>query len=182
VSADTNTAHQFWESGKAGIYLTGPHLMARFDKRVGKDKFEVLPPPAGPKGNASLAEGSNVYLMAGSDNEAGQKKFAEFAASVEGQEIGMAGDTDGLIVRIPINSKVDMYRTRKDRRWEVLKRIYDESGVYAPTVKDWTPFRQWSADTLNALAADCSADPRERMEQLSERFDAELQKQGIRAG
>jgi multiple sugar transport system substrate-binding protein len=75
-----------------------------------------------------------------------------------------------------------MWHTRKDRRWEVLKRIYDESGVYVPNVKDWTPFRQMSGETLNGLAADCSHDPREQMRKLSERFDAELEKQGIRAG
>ena len=79
--------------------------------------------PAGPGGKASsLAEGENVYLMAGSENQAGQKKFAEFAVSAEGQKIGMAGDTDGTIVRLPVNNKVELAAVRKDTRWAGLRR------------------------------------------------------------
>ncbi|MGH2602705.1 MAG: ABC transporter substrate-binding protein, partial [Dehalococcoidia bacterium] len=96
VTMETVQAHPLFETGKAGIYLTGPYNMARFDASLGKDKYEVVPAPAGPGGagaDASLAEGENVYLMAGSKNQAGQRKFAEFAISAEGQAIGMAGDT-----------------------------------------------------------------------------------------
>ena len=181
VTANTNTSHQLWEAGKAGIYLTGPYVMGRFDKSLGKDKFEIIAPPPGPKGEGSLAEGENVYLMAGSKNEGGQEKFAEFAASVEGQEIGMDADRAGPIVRLPVNTKVEMSNTRKDPRWEVFQKVYDDAGVYSPTVKQWTPFRQMSADALNALAADCSADPKQTMDELSKKFDAELDKQGVRA-
>lgn len=180
VSSDTNTSHQLWEAGKAGIYLTGPYVMGRFDKSLGKDKFEVVAPPPGPKGEGSLAEGENVYLMAGSPNEAGQVKFADFTATVEGQEIGMDGDRAGPVVRLPVNSKVEMSNTRKDTRWQVFADTYDKAGVYSPVVKDWTPFRQTSADALNALAADCSQDPKQAMEKLSGTFDAELEKQGIK--
>ena len=96
--------------------------MARFDKNLGKDKYEVVSPcPPGPAASAvSLAEGENVYLMAGSANPAGQTKFAEFAVSAEGQTIGMAGDTDGNVVRLPVNSKVDMASVRKDTRWKLF--------------------------------------------------------------
>jgi multiple sugar transport system substrate-binding protein len=180
VTADTNTSHQLWEAGKAGIYLTGPYVMARFDKSPVGGKFEIVAPPPGPKGEGSLAEGENVYLMAGSANEAGQKKFAEFSASVEGQEIGMAGDTAGPIVRLPINSKVDMANTRKDTRWKVFQDVYDKAGRYSPTVKQWTPFRQMSAETLNALAANCSQDPKTAMQALDKKFNDELEKQGVR--
>jgi multiple sugar transport system substrate-binding protein len=181
VTANTNTSHQLWEAGKAGIYLTGPYVMGRFDKSLGKDKFEIIPPPPGPAGVASLAEGENVYLMAGSPNESGQEKFAEFTASVEGQEIGMDGDNAGPIVRLPINTKVEQSNTRKDTRWGVFQKLYDESATYSPTVANWTPFRQMSADTLNALVADCKADPKQKLEELSVKFDAELEKQGIKA-
>lgn len=181
VTSNTNTAHQLWEAGKAGIYLTGPYVMGRFDKSLGKEKFEVIAPPPGPGGEGSLAEGENVYLMAGSKNESGQLKFAEFTASVEGQEIGMDGDAAGPIVRLPINTKVEQSNTRKDTRWQVFQKLYDEHGTYSPVVKNWTPFRQMSADTLNALAADCSSDPKKALEELSGKFDAELEKQGIKA-
>lgn len=181
VTANTNTAHQFWEAGKAGIYLTGPWVMGRFDKSAIGGKFEVVPAPPGPKGDGVLAEGENVYLMAGSKNEGGQLKFAEFAASVEGQEIGMDGDRAGPIVRLPINTKVKLSNTRKDARWEIFQKAYDDYGVYSPTVKQWTPFRQMSADTLNALAANCSADPKKSLQELDKKFNDELEKQGVRA-
>jgi multiple sugar transport system substrate-binding protein len=181
VTANTNTAHQIWEAGKAGIYLTGPWLLGRFDKSPIGGRYEVVPAPPGPDGAGVLAEGENVYLMAGSKNESGQEKFAEFAASVEGQEIGMDGDRAGPIVRLPINTKVEQSNTRKDPRWDIFQKEYDEAGVYSPVVTNWTPFRQLSADALNALAANCSADPKQTMTELSEKFDAELEKQGVRA-
>jgi multiple sugar transport system substrate-binding protein len=128
-----------------------------------------------------LAEGENAYLMAGSANESGQEKFAAFAASVEGQEIGMDGDKAGPIVRLPVNTKVKLSNTRKDARWEIFQKVYDENGIYSPVVKNWTPFRQMSADTINALTADCSADPKKSLDDLAAKFDAELEKQGIKA-
>jgi multiple sugar transport system substrate-binding protein len=181
VTSNTNTAHQIWEAGKAGIYLTGPYVMARFDKSPIGGKFEVIAPPPGPGGEGVLAEGENVYLMAGSKNEGGQERFAEFTASIEGQEIGMDADRPGPVVRLPVNTKVDMANTRQDDRWAVFQKMYDDAGVYSPTVKNWTPFRQMSADTLNALAADCSADPQKSMEELDKKFNDELETQGVRA-
>jgi multiple sugar transport system substrate-binding protein len=182
VTAETTQAHPLFESGKGGIYLTGPYNMARFDKNLGKDKYEVVALPAGPGGRSqSLAEGENVYLMAGSANPAGQRKFAEFATSVEGQTIGMAGDTDGNVVRLPVNTKVAIGDVRTDTRWKVFADIYRSAGRYAPAVPDWTPFRQASADTFNAIVADCASDPRAALAKLHETFAAELAKQGIAA-
>lgn len=120
VTMETTQAHPVFESGQAGIYLTGPYMMARFDESLGEDKYEVVPLPAGPGGTAAaLAEGENVYLMAGSANQQGQDRFAEFAISAEGQTIGMAGDTAGNIVRLPVNSTVPLAQVRTDARWQV---------------------------------------------------------------
>jgi multiple sugar transport system substrate-binding protein len=181
VTAETTQAHPLFESGKGGIYFTGPYNMARFDKNLGKDKYEVVALPAGPGGkSASLAEGENVYLMAGSKNTGGQKKFAEFAVSVEGQTIGMAGDTEGNVVRLPVNSKVDMKSVRKDTRWSVFEDVYKSVGRYVPVVPDWTPFRQDSADTLNAIVANCASNPKAELEKLNQTFTDELTKQGAK--
>ena len=140
---ETTQAHPVFETGKAGIYFTGPYNMARFDKNLGADKYEIAPAPPGPSGkSASLAEGENIYLMAGSKNQAGQERFAEFAISVEGQTIGMAGDTDGNIVRLPVNADVKLSDVRKDTRWQAFEEIYQKVGRYTPAVPDWTPFRQ----------------------------------------
>jgi multiple sugar transport system substrate-binding protein len=181
VTLETVQAHPLFETGKGGIYFTGPYNMARFDKNLGKDKYEVVPLPAGPGGKAqSLAEGENVYLMAGSANEAGQLKFAEFAVSAKGQTIGMAGDSDGGIVRLPVNSTVQMTSVRKDTRWATFEEIFKTAGRYTPAVPDWTPFRQSAAETFNTIVANCASDTKGELDKLAQTFDAELTKQGIK--
>ncbi|WP_431880310.1 sugar ABC transporter substrate-binding protein [Micromonospora marina] len=182
VTMETTQAHPVFETGKAGIYFTGPYNMARFDNNLGKDKYEVVPAPPGPGGKAaSLAEGENVYLMAGSDNQAGQEKFAEFAVSVEGQTLGMAGDTAGNIVRLPVNAQVKLGDVRTDPRWQTFDEIYRTAGRYAPAVPDWTPFRQSAAETINGIVANCDSDTGRELEKLAETFAAELTKQGVKA-
>ncbi|WP_203828609.1 sugar ABC transporter substrate-binding protein [Actinoplanes palleronii] len=182
VTAETTQAHPLFETGKGGIYLTGPYNMARFDKNLGKDKYEVVALPPGPGGKSvSLAEGENVYLMAGSANPDGQTRFAEYATSVDGQTLGMAGDTDGNVVRLPVNSKVDTAAVRKDTRWQLFAGIYQDGARYVPVVPDWTPFRQSAADTLNGLVADCAADPKTALDKLAQTFTDELTKQGAKA-
>lgn len=180
-TAETAAAHPYFDSGTGGMYLTGPYNMARFDEAVGEGKVEVVPLPAGPGGEATaLAEGENTYLMAGSANEAGQLRFAEFAASPAGQRIGMNGDENGSIVRLPINTTVDMAAERKDERWQTFNDIYTDASRYVPTVPDWTPFLQSSAKTFNAVASDCEADPESELEALAKDFATELESQ--RAG
>ena len=179
VTLETTQAHPLFETGKGGIYLTGPYNMARFDKNLGKDKYEVVALPPGPGGKSvSLAEGENVYLMAGSANPDGQTKFAEYAMSVEGQTLGMAGDTDGNVVRLPVNAKVDMASVRKDTRWQLFADIYAKDGRYTPSVPDFTPFRQTSSETINAIVANCASDPKAELTKLADKFSAELKKQG----
>jgi multiple sugar transport system substrate-binding protein len=183
ITAQTTDAHPLFESGKGGIYLTGPYNMARFDKNLGKDKYEVVALPAGPQGTApaTLGEGENIYLMAGSANPAGQLKFAEFATSAEGQTIGMAGNTDGNVVRSPVNSKVNTDDVRHDPRWTLFGQLLQQDAHYAPAVPDWTPFRQDSADTLNAIASNCSLDVKTELDKLAGTFNDELSKQGAKA-
>ncbi|MEV4642378.1 sugar ABC transporter substrate-binding protein [Actinoplanes sp. NPDC049548] len=178
VTLETTQAHQAFESGKGGIYFTGPYNMGRFDKSLGKDKYEVVALPAGPGGKAvSLAEGENLYLMAGSANQDGQRRFAEYAVSADGQALGMAGDTDGTIVRLPVNAKVQLASVRKDTRWKTFEDIYRSSGRYTPAVPDWTPLRQASADSFNAVFADCASDTKAAMDKLARTLDDELTRQ-----
>ncbi|MBQ1073312.1 sugar ABC transporter substrate-binding protein [Micromonospora sp. C31] len=182
VTMETTQAHPVFETGKAGIYLTGPYNMARFDKNLGKDRYEVVPAPPGPSGKAaSLAEGENVYLMAGSDNQAGQQKFAEFAVSVEGQTIGMAGDTAGNFVRLPVNAEVKLADVRTDPRWQTFDEIYRTVGRYVPAVPEWTPFQQSAAEAINAIVANCGSDTKGELEKLAATFANELTKQGVKA-
>ncbi|WP_051367168.1 sugar ABC transporter substrate-binding protein [Hamadaea tsunoensis] len=178
VNNNTTVAHEVFEKGIAGIYLTGPYVLARFVASLGSDKIEAIPLPAGPSGGpGTLAEGEHVYLMAGSKNQDGQLKFAEFASSVEGQTIGMNGDKAGAIVRLPANKDVDMAKVRQDPRWQVFQQAYDSSSVYTPSVPNWAPFRQETADGLNAVMANCATDVRQAMAKLSDQLGAELTKQ-----
>jgi multiple sugar transport system substrate-binding protein len=180
ITMETTPAHQAFESGKVGIYFTGPYMMGRFDRNLGKDRYEVLALPAGPGGTSvSLAEGENVYLMAGSRNQAGQQTFAEFAISPAGQKIGMAGNTDGTIVRLPVNKTVDMQAERSDPRWDVFAKAYADGGRYFPHLPNWTAFRQSSAETVNGIVANCGADTKAELDKLATSFGAELTKQGV---
>jgi multiple sugar transport system substrate-binding protein len=182
VNLETVPAHPMFETGVGGVYFTGPYNMARFDKNLGKDKYEVVALPAGPGGKSmSLAEGENVYLMAGSKNQAGQEKFAEFAISAEGQTIGMAGDTDGNIVRLPVNAQVKLGDVRKDTRWQTFEDIYKQGGRYVPSVPEWTPFLQGAAASINAVVANCGANVKAELTKLAGTFADELRKQGVAA-
>ncbi|MDR8410502.1 sugar ABC transporter substrate-binding protein [Nonomuraea sp. 3-1Str] len=177
VSNDTTVSHEVFEKGQAGIYLVGPYVLARFVKNIGTDKVEVVPVPKGPSGGpGTLGEGENVYLMAGSDNEEGQRKFAEYASSADGQRIGMNKDADGVIVRLPVNTQIDMAAERQDPRWKVFQESY-ANAVYAPPVPNWAPIRQTSADAINTVWADCSADVKTAMEGLNTKLNQELQSQ-----
>ncbi|MFI7109103.1 extracellular solute-binding protein [Nonomuraea sp. NPDC050227] len=177
VSNDTTVTHEVFEKGQGGIYLVGPYVLARFVKSVGTDRIEVLPVPKGPSGGpGTLGEGENVYLMVGSDLADAQKKFAEFAISPEGQRIGMNKDANGAIVRLPVNKGVDLAAERQDPRWKVFQESY-EHAVYAPPVPNWAPIRQDSADVINTVWADCGADVKAKMAELTARLNQELQSQ-----
>ncbi len=180
ITMETTPAHQAFESGKVGIYFTGPYMLGRFDKSLGKDKYEVIALPAGPSGKSiSLAEGENVYLMAGSKNQSGQQKFAEYAASPEGQKLGMAGNTDGTIVRLPVNKNVDLKTERNDPRWDLYAKAYADGGQYFPHLPNFTPFRQTAADTINGIVANCGSDTKAELDKLATSFKDELTKQGV---
>ncbi|HCT79737.1 MAG TPA: sugar-binding protein [Micromonosporaceae bacterium] len=182
VTNNTTVSHEVFEKGQAGIYLVGPYVLARFVKSMGSDKIEALALPKGPSGGpGTLAEGENVYLMDGSKNQAGQLKFAEFAASVEGQKIGMNKDDPGAIVRLPVNKDVDMSTVRQDPRWKVFQDFYNAAGVYTPSVPNWAPFRQTSADGINAIMANCGSDVRQSLDKLADQLGAELKKQNVLA-
>jgi multiple sugar transport system substrate-binding protein len=182
VSIDTPRAHDTFEKGIGGMYLTGPYMLPRFVKSMGSDKIEIFPVPNGPSGGpGALAEGENVYLTRGSPNKAGQRKFAEFATSAQGQTIGMDGDDAGPIVRLPVNKTVDLSSVRKDPRWKTFQDLYNRAGIYTPAVPNWTPFRQMSADSLNAIMANCGSNVKQELDKLAGQMATELKRQGALA-
>ena len=112
-------------------------------------------------------------------NVAGQKKFAEFAVSPQGQKVGMAGNTDGTIVRLPVNKTVNLDAERNDPRWDLFADVYTNGGRYFPHMPDWTPFRQSSSESINAIVANCGSDPKTELDKLASKFTTELTKQGV---
>jgi multiple sugar transport system substrate-binding protein len=180
ATMDTPPTNETFEAGKTGMYVVGPYLLPRFDGTLGKDKYEVVPAPTGPKDATVLAEGGSVYLMAGSANEAGQNAFAGFAISAEGQKIGMEGDK-AFIVQLPVNKTVDITKVRNDPRWKVYADAYRDHGHYAPSIPNWTAVRQGTADTVNALIADCSLDTESELKKLDQKLTDILTQQGIGA-
>jgi multiple sugar transport system substrate-binding protein len=179
-SQDTTNTKETFQTGGAGSFLVAPYELPALVDSLGDD-LEVIPPPPGPAGLITLAEGNNVYLMAGSASESAQERFAEYVISPEGQKIGMAGHEDGNIVRLPVNSTVDMDGMRDPEEWETFQELYDNNGRYVPAVPNWTPFLTASANTLNALISDCSLDVRTEMEELDQVFTAELADQEVLA-
>jgi multiple sugar transport system substrate-binding protein len=184
VTLNTTQAHEVFEKGKGGLYLTGPYMLARFEKNMGAEKIEVFKVPLGPSANSPgvLGEGENVYMMAGSKNVAGQQKFAEFAISAEGQRIGMNKDAEGAIVRLPVNKNVKLSEERKDPRWLPFQEAYENGAHYTPNVPNWAPFRQMTADTFNAVAANCASDVDKALSDLATKMSNELKNQGAFAG
>lgn len=180
VTMDTPPTNETFESGRTGMFAVGPYLLPRFDEVLGKDKYEVVPMPKGPKDATVLAEGGSVYLMAGSANRAGQDAFADFAVSAEGQRTGMRGDT-GFTVQLPVNKTVDISKVRPDPRWQTYDEVYRASGRYAPSIPNWTAVRQSTAETINALMADCDLNTGKELRDLDKQLAGILQEQGIAA-
>lgn len=176
VTADS---HPYFLSGECGIYHTGPYMISTFDEEVGADKFEVGKPVEGPGGVATLAEGENAYVIAGTDKLDAALAFASWLASPEGQTAGIqAPEGASPVVRLSINRNVDTAAVLGDDRWGTVAETFAESGRYVPAVPNWQPFRQLVADAVNEAIADPSSDVRAILEAANELVAEELGKQG----
>ncbi|PRY30311.1 ABC transporter substrate-binding protein [Umezawaea tangerina] len=178
LTTGTNDAHAFFETGKTGIYVTGPYMFGRFDKNLGKDKYEVIAAPKGPAGDTVLGEGENIYLMAGSPRADAQKQLAEYLISAEAQRAGMKGDPTP-VVRLPVNSKVDVDAVYDDPRWTTTAKVYADSARPFPSVPNFQPFRQQFSETLNSLFATCGGDVEGDLGKLAGNLEEELRAQGM---
>jgi len=176
VNTVTVDAHKFFESGQTGMYLTGPYNFERFDKNLGKDKYEVVDPPAGPKSDTVLAEGTTVYFMAGSKKADQAKQLAEFFLTPDVQKTGMTQPGGGSIVRLPVNKNVDIAAVMHDQRWTDNLRLYNEKGKYLPNVPGWGTLRQDSAETVNKVISSCGSDAKKELDTLNTKFGETLKK------
>jgi multiple sugar transport system substrate-binding protein len=177
VTAITGTATNF-QDGNAGMYLTGPYNIATFDTTLGKDKYEVLPAPAGPAGNDVLADGENIYFGAKTGKTKQEQALAAFLISPEGQQLAMTGKNQP-VVRIPVNSTLDAAKVRSDPRWSVVQKAYEDASQQFPNAPDFAPIKQDTADSLNAIFTYCGSDVRSQLGELNETLAGDLKDQDL---
>lgn len=182
INATTADANPSFRSGQTGMYSSGPYHIPLFDKEPGKGAIEVIPPPSGPAGRTSMAEGTTVFLMKSSKKKEAALKFIEFIISPEGQELGMAqGGNNMPVVRLPINKRVDTKKIFTDPRWAMYAEIYSTQGRYVPQVPNWTPIRQITAEGFNRVLADCNGNIAAELQSTNGKVNAELAKQNVLA-
>ncbi|AHG18535.1 sugar ABC transporter substrate-binding protein [Chania multitudinisentens RB-25] len=181
INATTADVIPSFRSSQTGMFFSGPYHIALFDKDPGKDTFEVVA-IQGPKRQATLAEGTTVFLMKSSQKKEAARKFIEFMISQEGQEIGMGKGSSSIpVVRLPVNKQVDTQAVYDDPRWATFAALYAEQGRYVPQVPNWTPIRQITADGFNRILADCNGDIAAELQATNLKVNAELEKQKVLA-
>ncbi|MGW7202042.1 ABC transporter substrate-binding protein [Streptomyces sp. NPDC054837] len=177
VTAVTGTATNF-QDGNAGMYLTGPYNIATFDTTLGKDKYEVVPAPAGPAGDDVLADGENIYFGAKTGKTKQEQALAAFLISPQGQRLAMTGKNQP-VVRIPVNSTLDAAKVRDDPRWSVVQKAYEDASRQFPNAPDFAPIKQDTADSLNAIFTYCGSDVRSQLRELNETLAGDLKDQDL---
>jgi multiple sugar transport system substrate-binding protein len=177
LTAITSTATNF-QDGNAGMYMTGPYNITTFDQTLGKDKYEVVPAPAGPAGGDVLADGENVYFGAKTGKTKQEQALAAFLISPEGQKIAMTGENQP-VVRIPVNSTLDAATVRDDARWSVVQKAYEDASQQFPNAPDFAPIKQDTADSLNAIFTYCGGDVRSQLGELNETLAGDLKDQDL---
>jgi multiple sugar transport system substrate-binding protein len=177
LTAITGTATNF-QDGNAGMYLTGPYNMTTFDGALGKDKYEVVPAPAGPAGSTVLAEGENIYFGAKTGKAKQEEALAAFLISPGGQRLAMTGKNQP-VVRIPVNSTLDAAKVRDDARWSVVQKAYETTARQFPNAPDFAPVKQDTADSLNALFTYCGSDVRSGLKELNDTLAGDLKDQDL---
>ncbi|NTE87942.1 ABC transporter substrate-binding protein [Agrobacterium rubi] len=180
INATTGDTLPTFRSGQTGIFISGPYHIPQLDAEPGKDVVEVDMMPAGPGGIASLAEGTSAFLLKSSKDHDAANKFFSFLISPKGQEIAMAqGSGRTPIVRLPVNSKVDVNAIRQDPRWMVFKETFDKSSHYMPPIPNWTAVRTLTGEGFNSILAKCDADVPTELEALNKQVAKELSGQDV---
>lgn len=176
-TTDTNKA---FETGVTGMYLTGPYAFATFDATSLKGKYVVVAPPTdGTAAPATLAEGTNAYLMQGAKTDEAYKLLS-FMDSAQGQKLGMTAVPTATVVRLPVNTTVDAATVHAgDARWTLAEQVYAKDGHFEyDSLPNWTALRQLTSNGLNAMIADC-ASPATAMASLNTQFQSTLAQQGV---
>lgn len=177
---DTTATNKAFQTGVAGMYLTGPYAYATMDATAVKGKYVVVAPPTGPDGTAgTLAEGTDIFTMADSkQNEVTQ--LEEFMVTPDAQKLGMTAVPSATVVRLPVNKTVDASAVHgNDPRWQLAQQVYSSSGHYEyDNAPNWTQLRQKMSDDLNKLLSSCG-DVQSGMNSMNSDVATLLKQQGV---
>jgi multiple sugar transport system substrate-binding protein len=177
---DTTAANKAFQTGVAGMYMTGPYAFATMDATAVKGKYVVVAPPTGPGGvSASLAEGTDIFTMADAKTDE-VTKLEEFMVTPEAQKLGMVGVPTASVVRLPVNKSVDAATVHgNDPRWQTAQQVYTAAGHYEwDDMPNWTQLRQKASDELNKLLAGCG-DAQSALTTLNGDLNSLLKQQGV---
>ncbi|WP_045731677.1 ABC transporter substrate-binding protein [Pseudarthrobacter chlorophenolicus] len=181
LTAATSVASPFFQTGKAGIILTGPYNFSSFDTALGKDAYEVIESPKGTEDNTVLAEGENIYVTASNGKPDQTKKVIDFLVSADGQKSGMTAGKQP-VVRVPVNSGVDAAAVYNDPRWAVVQDALKNSSKAFPSAINFVPIKQAAAEALNKIVSDCGADNiTSGLKDLDAAIDNELESQNAKS-
>lgn len=177
---DTTATNKAFQTGVAGIYLTGPYAYATMDATTVKGKYIVIPPPAGPTGTAAtLAEGTDIFTMADAKTDEATK-LEEFMVTPQAQQLGMTGVKTATVVRLSVNKSVDAAAVHNgDQRWQVAQQVYADAGHYEwDNLPNWTALRQKASAQLNKLLSSCG-NTQSALTALNSDLNSVLRQQGV---
>ncbi|MEY9891473.1 multiple sugar transport system substrate-binding protein [Catenulispora sp. MAP5-51] len=177
---DTTATNKAFQTGVAGMYLTGPYAYATMDATAVKGKYIVVAPPTGPDGTAgTLAEGTDIFTMADSKQDE-VTKLEEFMVSPDAQKLGMTAIPSATVVRLPVNKTVDPAAVHgNDPRWQLAQQVYSTSGHYEyDNAPNWTQLRQKMSDDLNKLLSSCG-DVQSALNSMNSDVSSLLKQQGV---
>ena len=179
LNDSTTVTNKAFQTGQAGMYLTGPYAFATMDATAVKGKYIAVAPPQGPGSAKTLAEGTSLYTMAGAKTKEALE-LESFMTTPQAQTLGMTAVPTATVVRLPINKNVDAAAVHHgDTRWALAQQVYASEGHYEyDSFPNWTALRQLTSTDINAMMADC-AGPGSAMATLNTQFQAMLQQQGI---
>lgn len=177
---DTTATNKAFQTGVAGMYLTGPYAYATMDATAVKGKYIVVAPPTGPDGTAgTLAEGTDIFTMADSKQDE-VTKLEEFMVTPDAQKLGMTAIPSATVVRLPVNKTVDPAAVHgNDPRWQLAQQVYSTSGRYEyDNAPNWTQLRQKMSDDLNKLLSSCG-DVQSALNSMNSDVSSLLKQQGV---
>ena len=180
LNDDTTATNKAFQTGVAGMYLTGPYAFATMDATPVKGKYTVVAPPTGPDGRAgTLAEGTDVFTMADAKSDEATK-LEQFMVTAGAQKIGMTAVPTATIVRLPVNKAVDAAAEHGgDPRWQLAQQVYTTAGHYEfDSMPNWTQLRQKASDELNKLFSGCG-DPKDALDTMNGDLTTILKSQGV---